>query len=150
MNVFYEKGTISLRWSVLLVVLVTLVSMVALISLRDERNLFAEAWTRLTHSSAARTWTQKPQTAIGKVQRAIEGEPAVVRKCVVKGVTLYSNVECGGKDARAHEIDLHYTQGIEPPKVAESPAAAARVTQNDAVDKIVQQATSPHANDGNR
>jgi len=102
------------------------VAMAFLMSARHERNFFTEGLARLTG---------KPATA-PVAEIAVPAAPAgVLRKCVVDGKTMLSDVDCkDGKVVKA--ID---TRGIEAPQVPKpDPAESAPPS---ATDKMIEKAT---------
>jgi hypothetical protein len=104
------------------------IAMALLMSARHERNFFTEGLAKLTG---------KPVPASASVAEIVApAVPAgVLRKCVVNGKTVLSDVECkDGKVVKA--ID---TQGIEAPKVPK-PDPAESAPQS-ATDKMIEKAT---------
>lgn len=104
------------------------VAMAFLMSARHERNFFTEGLARLTG---------KPPAAPGSANVSI-APPApagVLRKCVIDGKTVLSDVDCkDGKVVKA--ID---TRGIEAPKPPKpDPAESA---PRSATDKMIEKAT---------
>ena len=104
------------------------VAMAFLMSARHERNFFAEGLARLIG---------KPAAAPGSANAGV-APPApagVLRKCVIDGKTVLSDVDCkGGKVVKS--ID---TRGIEAPKApAPDPAESAPLS---ATDKMIEKAT---------
>jgi hypothetical protein len=102
------------------------VAMAFLMSARHERNFFAEGLAKLTGKPAA--------TPVAEL--VVPAAPAgVLRKCVVDGKTVLSDVACkDGKVVKA--ID---TRGIEAPKVPK-PDPAESAPQS-ATDKMIEKAT---------
>ncbi|UGQ45639.1 DUF4124 domain-containing protein [Massilia endophytica] len=95
-------------------------AMVAMMSMRHEKNYFAVGLDKVLGKSAAVATAVAPEAA------APAAEP--LRKCVIDGRTVVSNVECG---QRGRKIDIHESRGIESPKVpdthpSEDAAAAMR------------------------
>jgi hypothetical protein len=109
MQLKYQKG-LSLLWTAVVVGLVALAGMVALMSARYERNYFAEAWKKLTKTDAG----QAVQQAQQNVARS---ESAQIRKCVIAGNTVYSNVECDKANPTSQKVQIQDTKGFEAPKV---------------------------------
>jgi hypothetical protein len=102
------------------------VAMAFLMSARHERNFFAEGLAKLSGKPAA--------TPVAEM--LTPAAPAgVLRKCVVDGKTVLSDVDCkDGKVVKA--ID---TRGIEAPKVPKpDPAESA---PRSATDKMIEKAT---------
>lgn len=104
------------------------VAMAFLMSARHERNFFTEGLARLTG---------KPPAAPGSAKSSV-APPApagVLRKCVIDGKTVLSDVDCkDGKVVKA--ID---TRGIEAPKPPK-PDPAESAPQS-ATDKMIEKAT---------
>ena len=103
-----QRG-LSLLWCAVLMALLAVAAMVALFSLRFERNLPAEIWSRARQAGAA-----------------VDAPPAAVRRCTVDGTVLYSNIDCDVKKSGSKAVDLHLTQGFEAPKAPPEAAAAVR------------------------
>ncbi|NGZ86687.1 DUF4124 domain-containing protein [Duganella aceris] len=102
------------------------VAMAFLMSARHERNFFAEGLAKLTGKPAA--------TPVAEII-APAAPAGVLRKCVVDGKTVLSDVACkDGKVVKA--ID---TRGIEAPKVPK-PDPAESAPQS-ATDKMIEKAT---------
>ena len=104
------------------------VAMAFLMSARHERNFFTEGLARLTG---------KPPAAPGSANSGV-APPApagVLRKCVIDGKTVLSDVDC--KDGKVvKSID---TRGIEAPKPPKpDPAESA---PRSATDKMIEKAT---------
>lgn len=116
-----QKGELSLLWAAVLIGVVTLVAMVGLMSARHERNYFSEAWKRMTRTEAGQVLQQTQQSA----ERAVKAESAEIRKCVIDGKVVYSNVECDNSNTTSRKVQLHDTKGIEAPKVPPAPAPEA-------------------------
>lgn len=115
----YQKGELSLLWAAVLMGVVTLAAMALLMSARHERNYFAEAWTSMTKSEAGQAIRQAQQSA----DNAVKPEAAAVRKCVVDGKVVYSNVECDSANPTSRKLQLNDTKGFEAPKVPPAPEA---------------------------
>lgn len=116
-----QKGELSLLWAAVLIGVVTLVAMVGLMSARHERNYFSEAWKRMTRTEAGQVLQQTQQSA----ERAVKAESAEIRKCVIDGKVVYSNVECDNSNTTSRKVQLHDTKGIEAPKAPPAPAPEA-------------------------
>lgn len=117
----YQKGELSLMWAAVLIGVVTLVAMVGLMSARHERNYFGEAWKRATKTEVGQAVQQTQQQA----ERAVKQESAAVRKCMIDGKVVYSNVECDGSNPTSRQVHLHDTKGIDAPKAPPVPVADA-------------------------
>ena len=132
MKMKYQKG-LSLLWTAMVVGLVALAGMVTLMSARYERNYFAEAWKKLTRTEVVQAVQQTRQN----VAKA-EAEP--IRKCVIDGKTVYSNIECEKGNPTSEKVQIHDTKGFEAPKVpvASTPEAEGAPSMRDKlIDKAV-------------
>lgn len=131
-----QKGELSLMWAAVLIGVVTLVAMVGLMSARHERNYFSEAWKRVTKTEAGQVLQQTQQSA----ERAVKAESAEIRKCVIDGKVVYSNVECDNRNATSRKVQLHDTKGIEAPKSPPAPApeAEGKDMRQKMIDKAVE------------
>lgn len=134
----YQRGELSLFWAALIVGVIALVCMGALFSMRYERNFFVEAWGRFTKSDAGKA-IQQTQKAAEAVARPDSGS-AEVRKCVIDGKVVYSNVECDARNVSTRKVQMHDTQGIEAPKVPQA-SASAQEQQPTLQDKMIEKAT---------
>ncbi|OWW19030.1 hypothetical protein [Noviherbaspirillum denitrificans] len=114
MQLKYQKG-LSLLWTSVIVGLVALAGMVTLMSARYERNYFAEGWKRLTKTDVGQAVQQAGQDVA-------KADAPPIRKCVIDGKTVYSNVECDKANPSSRKVEIHDTKGFEAPKV---PVAAA-------------------------
>lgn len=109
MQLKYQKG-MSLLWTAVVVGIVALAGMVALMSARYERNYFAEGWKKVTKTDIGQAVQQTQQNAV-------RTEPAQIKKCVIDGKTVYSNVECDKANPTSQKVQIHDTKGFEAPKV---------------------------------
>lgn len=133
----YQKGELSLLWAAVIIGVLTLVAMVALMSARYERNYFAEAWKRVTKTEAGQVLQQTQRMT----EKAAQPESAAIRKCVVDGKVVYSNVECDNGNPTSRQVKLHDTKGVESPKVPVAPAPeneAVPTMRDKAIEKAVQ------------
>ena len=102
------------------------VAMAFLMSARHERNFFTEGLARLAG---------EPPAASASANVAPPPPAGVLRKCVIDGKTVLSDVDC--KDGKVvKSID---TRGIEAPKVPK-PDPAESAPQS-ATDKMIEKAT---------
>lgn len=137
MQIKYQRGELSLFWAAVIVGVIALAAMVALMSARYERNYFAEAWSRVTKTEIAQTVQQTQQAA----EKAVKPEAAGVRKCMVDGKVIYSNVECDTKDPTSRKVELHDSKGFEAPKAPPAPAASQTDAPPTMQDKMIEKAT---------
>lgn len=110
----YQRGELSLFWAAALVGVVTLGAVAALLSMRHERNLFDEAWQRLRRTDAG-------QSLRRTVENTGKSESAAIRKCIIGGKVMYSNVECDNGNPTSRQVELHDTRGVELPKAPPAP-----------------------------
>lgn len=111
------------------------IAMAFLMSARHERNFFTEGLARLTGKPVPAAGASAG-SATAAAAAIVPATPAgVLRKCVIDGKTVLSDVACkGGQVVKA--ID---TKGIEAPKVPK-PDAAESAPQS-ATDKMIEKAT---------
>ena len=109
------------------------IAMAFLMSARHERNYFTEGLAKLTGKPAP---AEGASAAASAVAAAVPAVPAgVLRKCVINGKTVLSDVEC--KDGQV--VKAIDTRGIEAPKVPKpDPADSA---PRSATDKMIEKAT---------
>lgn len=117
-----QRGTLSLLWCAILMALLSVAALLALFSLRYERNLPAELWSRAKQAGLAAEVVQKAQAAVSGA------EP--VRRCTVGGTVLYSNLDCDPQKNGSKAVKLHLIQGVEAPKVPPAAAAPERFDDN--------------------
>lgn len=115
MHLQSQRGAVSLLWSAVVVGVVSLAAMVALMSARHERNYFADAWKHAT-SSAGQKFQQVAESPLSPGS-------AGVRKCMIAGRVIYSNVECDKTNPTSQDVALQETKGFEAPKPLPTPAA---------------------------
>jgi hypothetical protein len=129
----YERGALHLIGVAVVSGLVACVAMASLYSMRTERNLFAEGWTKL---SGAFRQTQHAAEAVTGT-----GASSTIYQCNMNGKVLYSNVACDAKSTASKKVDIQDTRGFEAPKVAvEAPS-----TENDPMalkEKMIENALS--------
>lgn len=118
-----QRGALSLLWCAILIALLTVAALIALFSLRYQRNLPAELWSRVKQAGAVADVLQRAQGGV------VGAESATVRRCTAGGTVLYSNLDCDPKKNGSKAVKLHLTQGVEAPKVP--PAAAAPERSDD-------------------
>lgn len=131
----YQKGELSLFWAAVAVGVLTLIAMMGLMSARYERNYFSEAWKRITKTEVGQVIQQTQQSAA----QAAKPESAVVRKCMVDGKVVYSNVECDNSNPTSHKVQLHDTKGFDAPKAPPAPAPEAE-GKPDMREKMIEKA----------
>lgn len=137
MRIHNQRGQFSLFWGPLLVGMLALAGMAVLFSMRYERNFFAEAWSRITHTLLGQT--------LQHTERVIKPGAVKVRKCVIEGRVTYSNVECDAGNLTSRPVDLQDTSGIVPPKappVDISRTEEPRTYKEKMIDKALERASS--------
>jgi len=113
------------------------IAMAALYGMRYERNPLLDGLDKLS----GRPLSQDIQPAGGaRAAAPVNAAPAtpagVLRKCVIHGKTVFSDVECGAHDPA---VQVHASHGFEAPKVpAPDPAAS---TPQSAQDQAIEKAT---------
>lgn len=117
MKIAKRQRGLSLFWCAILMAVLAAGAMLVLFSMRHERNPLAEIWSRASQGGAVAGVRQKVQGGVADAQ------PAAVRRCIVDGSVLYSNVDCDPKKSGSKAVRLHLTEGFEAPKVP--PAAVA-------------------------
>lgn len=117
MEIAKRQRGLSLFWCAILMAVLAAGAMLVLFSLRHELNPLAEIWSRASQGGAVAGLRQKVQGG------AADAQPAAVRRCIVDGSVLYSNVDCDLKTSGSKAVRLHVTEGFEAPKVP--PAAVA-------------------------
>lgn len=128
----------------ILMATVAAIAMAAMMSMRSERNLFAEALGKVSGHPAAPGpgAAQGGQAGEGAAvaQPALPERPAgVLRKCVIDGKTVLSDVDCTDRNPTSTIVKVHETRGIEAPKVPKpEPAADGAPTMQD---KMIEKAT---------
>jgi hypothetical protein len=119
----YQHG-LSLLWTAVFMGILAFVAAAGLISMRQERNILAESWQKLTGSAPARAMQEgagKLGNATGAARDGAGAAPAAIRKCVVDGKVIYSDSACG---ERGDLVRLHETRGVEAPKKPVAPPDA--------------------------
>ncbi|MCG2583448.1 DUF4124 domain-containing protein [Massilia sp. TS11] len=109
----------------------------ALISARNERNLFAEMWGKLSGSVREQPAVQDARQALGAASPAAEASGAPLRKCTIDGKTVYSNTDCKASNPTSKEIQVQRTAGIASPKAAPA-GSSASATSDPALDKAIE------------
>jgi len=119
-----QGGQISLWLVALLMAGFAAISMAALFSMRYERNLFAEGIAWLLKSPAGGAVAGQARAATEGASEALGAAPAAgsgaMRKCVIDGKHVVSNVDCANATL-SKVIAIHDTRGIEAPKAPPPP-----------------------------
>ena len=114
-----QRGALSLFWSAVLMAALAFAALAGLFAMRYERNLIAESWHNLMRSSVVSSIVQSRAA----IENNLKSEAGAVRKCVIDGKVMYSNVDCGAGTPGSRIVELHDNLGIEPPKAALAAAA---------------------------
>jgi hypothetical protein len=129
-----QRGSLSLVWVAIASALLAGLAMAALFSMRYERNLFAEGWAKAAGALPAAPTLETARQAVGAAPAA--GAPGALRKCVIKGQTVISNVDCTPDNKTSKVIEIHVTHGIEAPKAP--PRADPAPSSDPMIDKMVE------------
>jgi hypothetical protein len=105
------------------------IAMVFLMGVRHDRNYFAEGWAKVSGKLG-----ESPVPAI--VAPTTPHTGTVLRKCVVDGKTVISNVDCTDKNPTSKDIKIYDTKGFEAPKAP--PPADSAPRSNPAIDKAIE------------
>lgn len=124
MKIAKRQRGLSLFWCAILMAVLAAGAMLVLFSLRHERNPLAEIWLRASEGGAVAGVRQKMQGV------AADAPPAAVRRCIVDGSVLYSNVDCDPKKSGSKAVRLHLTEGFEAPKVPPAAVAGERFEED--------------------
>lgn len=104
-----QNGTLSLAWCITLFILLSGAAMITLLLIRYERNPLAEIRQYFKYIPAAKALTQ--------IKSDMNPESVAIRKCIVKGKTVYSNIHCGVNMEDGGKLDLQDSRGINPSKI---------------------------------
>ena len=122
-----QRGAISLFWVGTGSALLAGVAMAALFSMRHERNLFAEGAAKVGAAAAKAT---------AKATATAAPASGTLKRCVIDGRTVISNVDCKDGNRSTRTIAIHDTRGVEAPKAP--PVARQEPTSNPAIDKMIE------------
>ena len=137
----HKRGLGLIQVAILMATLAA-IAMAAMMSMRSERNLFAEALGKVTgRPPAAAQGAVAPGAAPNVAAQPVQPErPAgVLRKCVIDGKTVLSDVDCTDRNPTSSIVKVHETRGIESPKLPKPEAAAAGAPNMQ--DKMIEKAT---------
>jgi type II secretory pathway pseudopilin PulG len=126
-----QRG-ISLLWAVIVSALLAAIAMAALFSMRQDRNLFAEAWHKAAGGDAARQAMDAASKATGAAPAQV-----VLRKCLIDGKTVVSNVDCKDGNKTSKTIEIHDSHGFGP-LAPKPPPEKNEPTSNAEVDKMIE------------
>lgn len=138
-----QRG-LSLLGVTLFTIVVAGVAMVFLMGARYERNYFAEGWAKVTGKvaeSPVADAVKGAASAAGMAGSAPSGTQAggPMRKCVIDGKTVISNVDCNDKNPTSKEIKIYDSKGIEAPKLP--PPADSSPKSVPAIDEAIKKQT---------
>lgn len=122
-----QRGAVRLGWVAFGAALLAALGMAALASIRSERNLFAEA-------AASVAATVSGSAVADTARQNMPG--AQLRKCVIKGKTVVSNVDCKDDNPSSRALEIRTTRGVEAPRVPVAPPQQ-RGSQT-ATDKMIE------------
>jgi hypothetical protein len=136
----YSQRGISLIQVAIVMASLAAIAMAALYGMRYERNPLLDGLDKLSGHPAGQAAIQKTQQVLrdSGVSPAAGAAPAgVLRKCVINGKTVFSDVEC---NEHGQVVKVHETHGYEAPKVAApDPAASApQSVQDQAIEKATR------------
>lgn len=131
-----QRGAYNLYMVAILAALLAGAAMVGLMSVRYERNYFAEGVDKVRKLASDSPAAASFEAAKNTVAQSGDGK---MRRCVIDGKTVISNVDCSDKNPTSKVIKIQDTKGFEAPKlpVEPPPEAAERMT----VEKIVEKQT---------
>jgi hypothetical protein len=138
---FRRQRGISLIQVAIVMATLAAIAMAALISMRNEHNYFVDMANKLLGKPVAAT----PAAGIeagGAAAAAAAPPPApgnVLRKCIINGKTVLSDVDCSASNPTSKVVKSLDTRGIEAPKVPK-PDPADSAPQS-ATDKMIEKAT---------
>lgn len=131
-----QEGAYNLGVVLLLSMLIAGVAGVGLMSARYERNYFAEGLDKvrkLAGDSPAATVVESARGTLAQNDGKGDGK---MRRCVIDGKTVISNIDCSDKNPTSKVIKIQDTKGFEAPKKPpEPPPEAAGQT---ATDKMIE------------
>ena len=114
------------------------IAMAGLMSMRHEHNYFTDIANKVLGKPSA----PSPLSGSDAAAAAVAAPPApgnVLRKCVINGKTVLSDVDCSDKNPTSRVVKSLDTRGIEAPK-APKPDPADSAPQS-ATDKMIEKAT---------
>jgi hypothetical protein len=140
----HQRG-LSMFWVATGSAVLALAAMAALFSMRYERNLFAEGLGKISASAIASPVGKAADAAKnavkGDAKASASASGGELRRCVIDGKTVISNVDCSDKNPTSKKIIIRDTKGFDSGKktepAASAPAASAPTSQP-AVDKLIE------------
>ena len=131
-TLYCQRGTLNLYWVAILSAAIAALAMVALMSMRGERNLFAEGATKAT-SAFVDSGARK---ALQSASDSVTGTDTRMKKCVIRGKTVISNMDCpdGNKSTRVIAIpEGNIANAVKAPV-----APVGTATSDPAIDKMIE------------
>ena len=126
-----QRGAFNLYAVGILSVLFAAAAMAALFSIRSERNLFAEG-----AGKAIKLAGDAPAAVLEKARLSVATKDSKLRKCIIDGKAVISNVDCRDKNPTSKDIEIRDTRGFEAPKKpVEKPAEA---TSDPMLEKVIE------------
>ncbi len=139
-----QRG-LSLLGVTLFTIVIAGIAMVFLMGARYEHNYFAEGWTKITGKVADSPVADAVKGVAGQAADAPAGAKAgaeaggPMRKCVIDGKTVISNVDCKDKNPTSKDIKIYASKGIEAPKLP--PPADSSPKSVPAIDEAIKKQT---------
>lgn len=132
-----QRGAYNLYMVAILSALFAGAALLGLMSVRYERNYFAEGVDKLRTLASGNPAASALEAATTTVAQSGDGK---LRRCVIDGKTVISNVECTEKNPTSKVIKIQDTKGFEAPKKPVEPKvdAAERMSVDKIVEKQVQ------------
>lgn len=125
----YQRG-ISLFWTAVLMLALAFGLFAVLVTFSGAGDPVGIAWTYLKGSKIGKSVQQLPQLkqlqqaqpAQPKTAGSIPSDASEIRKCMINGSIVYSNVDCAPENKTTRKLNLQNSQGFEPPKPASASA----------------------------
>ena len=118
------------------------IAMASLISMRHEHNYFTDIANKLLGKPAAPASAAGDNAGAASAAAVAAPPPApgnVLRKCIINGKTVLSDVDCSAANPTSKVVKSLDTRGVEAPKVPKpDPADSAPLS---ATDKMIEKAT---------
>jgi hypothetical protein len=137
-RVIRQQG-ISLIQVAIVMATLAAIAMASLISMRREHNYFADLANKVLGKPVAATPAAGGDASAAAVAAPPPAPGNVLRKCVINGKTVLSDVDCGASNPTSKVVKSLDTRGIEAPKVPK-PDPADSAPQS-ATDKMIEKAT---------
>jgi hypothetical protein len=123
-----QRGAYNLAVVAIVAVAVAGGMMAALMSVRQERNYFAEGVDRVRKLAG----DSPAAAAVESARGTLAQNDGKMRRCIIDGKTVISNVDCSDKNPTSKVIKIQETKGFEAPKKpAEPPPEAGQPTPTD-------------------